>query len=546
MSLSFAPVQYNFNVGFIAGNVARASALYGLAATAKADLAIFSEMAITGYPPEDLVLSRHFQELSMEAVEELAKKTMQGTAILIGGLWRENDALYNTVFLLDDGKIIHRQYKHHLPNYGVFDEKRVFERGPMPEPVEWRGVKLGLLICEDMWLPDVAAHLKARGAELLICINASPYELGKANQRVAVATQRARETGLPIIYVNQIGGQDDLVFDGSSFVLDASGKLCMQMHTFKEDLALIPCAKQGNTWQPEMSVMRPQPGELESMYGAMMLGLRDFVEKNGYKGVVIGISGGIDSILSSVIAADALGGDRVHMIMMPSPVTSRESIEDSAECARRIGARLDTIPIEPGMKAFHEMFAPFADEKLYIREANNQTRIRGALLMAISAQERALLLTTGNKSELATGFMQLYGDMSGQYCVLKDVYKTTEYKLAKWRNTQSEVIPQYAITRPPSGETVPNQTDQDILPPYELLDEILFRMVEQHLSVEEVIAQGFDRGVVEKISTMLFHAEYKRRQSAPGVKLTSMSFWRDRRYPITSIWQGKKLVLPET
>jgi NAD+ synthase len=544
MSLTFAIIQYNFNVGFIAGNVARISALYGLAAAGSADLVVFSEMAITGYPPEDLVLSERFQELSMEAVDELALLTARGSAMLVGGLWREGDALYNAVFLLDGGKILHRQYKHHLPNYGVFDEKRVFERGPMPEPVEWHGVKLGLLICEDMWLPDVAKHLKAKGAELLICINASPYEVGKATRREAIAAKHAQETELPLLYVNQVGGQDDLVFDGGSFALNALGQLCLRMHAFKEDLTLLQWTKHNKEWQCVANAIKHKPDDLESMYHAMMLGLRDFVQKNGYQGVVIGISGGIDSVLSSVIAADALGGDRVHMIMLPSPVTSRESIEDATECAKRIGARLDTVPIEPGMKAFDEMLHPFVDDKFHIRAANNQTRIRASILLAISTQEKALLLTTGNKSELATGFMQLYGDMSGHYCVLKDIYKTTEYKLAHWRNAQSEVIPAYVLTRPPSGETVPNQTDQDILPPYELLDEILFRMVEQQLSVEEVVAQGFEREVVDLVCSMLFGSEYKRRQSAPGVKLTSMSFGRDRRYPITSVWRAKKLLLP--
>ena len=542
MPVTIALIQYNFHVGFIAGNVSKIAALYGVAAATGAELVVFSEMAITGYPPEDLVLSRRFQELSMEAVEELASITKQGAAMIVGGLWREGDDLYNAVFLLDAGKIVHRQYKHHLPNYGVFDEKRVFHQGPMPEPVEWRGIMLGLMICEDMWLPDVAGHLKAKGAELLICINASPYETGKAAQRETIAA----EHGLPLIYVNQIGGQDDLVFDGDSFVLAASGKLCMRMSAFKEDLALVHWTKQKETWQPNPGLIQPRPDGLESIYYAMMLGLRDFVTKNGYKSVVIGISGGIDSALSAAIAVDALGSDRVHLVMLPSHITSQESIQDATECAKRLGARLDIIPIEPGMQAFETMLTPyFAGENFDVIMANNQTRIRASILLAISVQERGLLLTTGNKSELATGYMTIYGDMCGHYCVLKDIYKTTEYKLARWRNAQSEVIPQYTLDRPPSGETMLNQKDQDTLPPYDVLDDILVRMVEQQLSIDQIVAQGFEKKVVDDVSTRLFGSEYKRRQSAPGVKLTAMSFARDRRYPITSAWRGEKLTIPK-
>jgi len=544
MSLTFALIQYNFNVGFIVGNVAKIKALYKLAVAAGADLAVFSEMAIIGYPPEDLVLSARFQELSMEAVEELAQITTQGTAMLIGGLWREGDALYNAIFLLDGGKIIHRQYKHHLPNYGVFDEQRVFTQGPIPEPVAWRGVKLGLLICEDMWLPDVAAHLKDKGAELLICINASPYEVGKASQREEIAAERVRETGLPLAYINQIGGQDDLVFDGGSFVLEVSGEICMRMHAFKEDLTLLHWTENSNKWKPTEGAVQHKPDVLESIYHAMMLGLRDFVNKNGYSGVVLGLSGGIDSALSAAVAVDALGCARVHTVMLPSPITSRESIEDAIECAKRLGARLDMIPIEPGMQAFETMMTPvFAGENFDIIAANNQTRLRASMLLAICSKEKALLLTTGNKSEMATGYTTIYGDMCGYYSVVKDIYKTMVYKLVEWRNTQGEVIPQRIITKAPSGETMPGQKDQDTLPPYDVLDEILFRMVEQQLSVEEVIAQGYDRTTVELVRTRLFGSEYKRRQSAPGVKITGMLFGRDRRYPITSAWKGEKLTL---
>jgi len=545
MPLTFALVQYNFNVGFIVGNVARIGALYDLVVAAGADLVVFSEMAITGYPPEDLVLSRRFQELSMAAVDDLAQMTTKGTAIIVGGLWREGDALYNAIFLLDGGKILYKQYKRHLPNYGIFDEKRVFAEGAMPEPVTWRGIHLGLLVCEDMWFTNVAAHLKNQGAEMLVCINASPYEVGKAAQREAIAAERVRETGLPLMYVNQIGGQDDFIFDGGSFVLAASGEICMRLHSFKEDLALLHWAQLCNEWKPVAGVVQRKPDDLESIYHAMMLGLKDFVDKNGFSGVVLGLSGGIDSALSAAVAVDALGCDRVHMLMLPSPITSQESIEDATECAKRLGVHLDIIPIELGMQAFERMMTPaFAGKYFDIIAANNQTRLRASILLAICSEKKALLLTTGNKSEMGTGYTTIYGDMCGYYSVLKDVYKTMVYKLVEWRNAQSDVIPARIITKAPSGETMPNQKDQDTLPPYDVLDEILVRLVDEALSVEEVIAQGFDRATVDLVRTRLFGSEYKRRQSSPGVRITSMLFGRDRRYPITSAWKGEKLTLP--
>ncbi len=553
MSLTFALAQLNLHVGCPAITVTKIGGFYELAAAAGANLVIFSEMAVTGYPPEDLVYSPFFQQLSMEAIDELATLTAQNNAaMLVGGLWREGDALYNTLFLLEGGKVVHRQYKYNLPNYGVFDEKRVFVPGPMPEPVEWRGLKLGLMICEDMWTPEVAAHLAAQGAHMLITINASPYETGKAARREEIAAARVGETGLPLVYVNQICGQDDLIFDGSSFALDASGKLCLRLHAFREDLSLLNVSKGDDEWkyspgtvQLMEGMIQPLPGELDSIYGAMMLGLRDFVEKNGYRGVVLGISGGIDSVLSAVIAVDALGSDKVHLVMLPSPITSQESKDDSAELAKRLGVKMDIFPIEAGMTAFREMVGHYAGNEYFeVAAANNQARIRGSILVAISTLEKCLLLTTGNKSEIATGFMSLYADMCGYYNVLKDIYKTQEYELARWRNTISEVIPEYCLTRPPSGETMPNQKDEDQIPPYPILDQILTRMVEQQQSMDEVIAAGFDPEMVKVASERLFGSEYKRRQAAPGVKLTGMAFGRDRRYPISSIWRAKKITLP--
>ena len=547
MPLTIALVQYNFNVGFIAGNVSKITALYHFAVAAKADLVVFSEMAITGYPPEDLVLNRHFQDTSMEAVLELASITTADTAMLVGGLWRDSGgSLYNTVFLIDDGKVIHQQYKHHLPNYGVFDEKRLFTEGPMPEPVAWRDVKLGLLICEDMWLPDVCAHLKENGADILLSINASPFEIGKVKARESIAAMRTNDNNLSLIYVNQVGGQDDLVFDGSSFVISEEGTLLLRMHAFREDLALSYWRKHEGKWMADAAIVHEEYEEEKAIYHAMMLSLRDFVDKNGFAGVILGLSGGIDSALSAAVAVDALGEGRVRAVMIPSPFTSHESIEDATECAKRLGIRLDITPIEAGMNAFETMLAPiFHGPPPDMMTQCNQTRLRASILMAISGHEKLLLLNTGNKSEISVGYTTIYGDMCGHYSVLKDLYKTNIYKVVEWRNRQSDVIPQRIITKAPSAELHPGQTDQDTLPPYEVLDAILQQLVEKQRSVDEVILQGFECAIVEKVNLMLFAAEYKRRQAPPGTKLTSMSLGHDRRYPLTTIWRGRNEGLAE-
>ena len=538
MTLTIALAQFNFTVGDIAGNVLRIARLHDVAKAAGADLLVFSEMAVTGYPPEDLVLRKGFQQAAMQAVEELAALTRSGPSMLVGGLAVEEDRLYNAWFLLEEGRIAHRRYKHHLPNYGVFDEKRLFTRGPLPVPFAWRGIRLGLLICEDMWEPDAAAGLKDNGAELLISINASPYEMGKAQRRKAVAAARVCETGLQLIYVNQIGGQDELVFDGRSFVMSAEGSVTTCLKAFAEDFALVRLHNDGGKWTAEEGKIEPGYGDEETIYRAMVLGLRDFVDKNGFRGVVLGLSGGIDSALSAAVAVDALGPARVRALMMPSPYTSRDSVEDAAECARRLGIALDTISIEPAMQAFAGMLDhAFSDTLKPVTAENIQPRLRGAILMAVSNNEGLMLLTTGNKSEMSVGYATLYGDMCGGYSVVKDVYKTTVYKVARWRNREGEVIPERILTKAPSAELKPNQTDQDTLPPYDLLDAILLELVEHQLSVAEVVARGFDAGIVAKVANMLFAAEYKRRQSPPGVKITGMSFGRDRRYPITSGWR---------
>jgi len=535
-----AIAQTNFTVGDIAGNVEKIAALHKKAAAQKADLIIFSEMSITGYPPEDLVLRKGFQEEAMQAVAQLVQLTRNGPAILAGGLWREKTSLYNTAFLIESGIVLHRQYKHNLPNYSVFDEKRTFAEGIIPGPTLWRGKKLGIMICEDMWKPEVAENLKKQGAELLITINSSPYDVKKQEARYANARTRIKQTGLPLIYVNQIGGQDELVFDGNSFTMSAKGEITGHLKGFEEDFFVLNYDNGVITSQnfPPPS-QNDEEATLRGMYQAMMLGLRDYVRKNRFPGVLLGLSGGIDSALTAAIATDVLGAKSVHTLMMPSVYTSKESMEDAAECAKALGIKLDIVPISPAMLAFDEMLAPlFTGKKPDITEENIQSRLRGNILMAVSNKTGNLVLTTGNKSEMAVGYATLYGDMCGAFNVLKDVYKTTVYKLAHWRNKQSPVIPARIITKAPSAELKPNQTDQDSLPPYALLDAILMRLVEDQLSINEIATQGYDRKTVEQVAKLLYRSEYKRCQAAPGVKITEMSFGRDRRYPLTNGWNA--------
>ncbi len=537
--MKIAIAQSNFTVGDIAGNMERIAALHRQASKQKADLLICSEMCITGYPPEDLVLRKSFRQAAMQAVSGLASLTKKGAALLCGGLWNEDGALYNAAFLFENGQVVHRQYKHHLPNYGVFDERRVFKEGIFPAPLSWRGMKLGLLICEDMWSDDVARNLSMHGAELLVSINASPFDVKKHDVRIAQAKQRVSETGLPLIYVNQIGGQDELVFDGSSFVMSADGIVQGQLDSFREDFAIVTWDAGGKRLEcgAKGEARGEKRGEDELIYNALTLGLRDYVEKNRFPGVVLGLSGGIDSALTAAVAVDALGRERVHALMMPSPYTSRASLEDAAACARALDIRLDIVPISQAMLVFDELLAPlFAGGKPDVTEENIQSRLRGNILMAVSNKFNKMLLTTGNKSEMSVGYATLYGDMCGGFNVLKDVYKMEVYALARWRNRQREVIPERVLTRAPSAELKPNQTDQDSLPPYDILDAILERLIEEQMPVSEIIAAGYERETVEKVSRMLYRSEYKRRQAPPGVKITTMSFGRDRRYPLTNGW----------
>jgi len=549
--LIIAMAQLNQRVGDLTGNADTMLAWRAKAMEAGAvDLVLFPEQQLIGYPAEDLVLKPAFQQAAAQELERLAAATADGgPAILVGSILKEADGLYNIVALLDGGRIAAIRKKHELPNYGTFDEKRIFTPGPLPEPVEFRGVKLGLPICEDGWLPTVCTHLKQCGAELLISVNGSPYEIDKDDRRLEqVFAARVNETALPIIFLNRIGGQDELVFDGSSFVLNADGGAAHRLPDWEEHLRLTEWSRQGDSWTcapGDLSQWEDHPADI---YSAMVLSLRDYVDRNRFPGVVLGLSGGIDSAICAAIAADALGPDRVWCVMMPSRFTSQESLDLASECARMIGCKLDTIAINPAVMAFDEMLSDsFADRNIDITEENIQSRIRGVTLMALSNKFGHMLLTTGNKSEMSVGYATIYGDMAGGYNPLKDAYKMTVFAISRWRNAHhcriglgpdGPVMPDAIITRPPSAELRPDQKDSDSLPEYPVLDDILLGLVEQELSVDEVTARGHPREVVQRIERLLYIAEYKRRQAPPGVKLGTRNFGRDRRYPITNAFRS--------
>jgi NAD+ synthase len=542
-TLAIGLAQLNPTVGDIAGNLAKIREARS-ACSGRCDLLVCSELVLIGYPPEDLVLRPAVLAATRHAVEALAADTATGCAVVVTTPWEEGGAVYNAAVLLDEGRIIATVYKHELPNYGVFDEKRVFSAGPLPDPIEFRGARLGVMICEDMWYPAVAAHLAGQGAELLIVPNGSPFERTKLNQRVALATMRVRETGLPLAYVNQVGGQDELVFDGGSFVLNPDANLAVRMPVWKEDIGITAWSHRGRGWTCARQEPAPVPSEPANTYQALMLGLRDYVNKNRFPGVLLGLSGGIDSALTLAVAVDALGADRVRAVRLPSRFTSQDSQDDAEAEARRLGVQLDTIPIAGVVEAVERTLAPtFAGRDRDITEENIQARARGLLLMAVSNKFGAMLLTTGNKSEMSVGYATLYGDMCGGYSVLKDLYKTEVYALAAWRNRcvpdgalgpAGEVIPESVMTKAPTAELRPNQKDQDSLPEYEALDAMLNGLVEQERSVDDIAGGGHPRDVVSRTQNMLFTAEYKRRQAPPGVKTSSRSFGRDRRYPITN------------
>jgi len=557
-TLSITLAQINPVVGDIVGNLALIRRRRAEAAALGADLMVTTELSISGYPPEDLVLKRQFLDEVRAAVEALAAETADGgPALIVGAPWLEDERPHGSLhkhvtdsaFVLDGGAIVGRCDKHNLPNYGVFDEKRVFKPGPLAGPIVCRGVRLGVLICEDLWAPDVSECLQESGAEILVSPNGSPYEAGKADLRLQHCIARVGETGLPLIYVNQVGGQDELVFDGSSFVLDTDYTLCAQLPAFREALVLTQWQRgaDGGWHCADAHTEAPEVG-MEPIYSALLLGLRDYVNKNRFPGVVLGLSGGIDSALSVAVAVDALGPERVRCVMMPSPFTSQESLEDAAETARLLATPLDTVSIAPAMQVFTDMLAPLFDSlPRDITEENVQARSRMVTLMALSNKLGHMLLSTGNKSEMSVGYATLYGDMAGGFNVLKDVYKTTVYALARWRNQAlpkgalgpaGRVIPERILTKAPSAELKPDQTDQDSLPPYETLDDILECLIEGDMSVADIVARGHDRDTVNRVWRMLESAEYKRRQACPGVKISRRAFGRDRRYPITNAFKG--------
>jgi NAD+ synthase len=536
--LIIAVAQTNPTVGDVDGNIRLVEKYARDAARQGADLVVMSELLVSGYPPEDLVLKEAFQNKIEKAVTALAASLHAEDlpAVLLGTPWRVEGALYNAALLLDGGEIKSTRLKHELPNYGVFDEKRVFEPGPLPGPVAFRGVRLGVMVCEDLWFADVSECLQESGAELLISLNASPFDVNKV--------ERVTETGLASLYVNQVSGQDELVFDGGSFVVNPDYKMVMRAPFWQEALILTEWTRGTDGWFCQPGPVQPSLSMDENVYAAMTLGLRDYVTKNGFPGVVIGLSGGIDSALSAAVAVDALGADKVLAVMMPSPYTSSDSLEDAAACAAMLGIRLETINIGPAMQAFDQMLAPaFSGRDPDITEENIQARARGLLLMALSNKLGHMVLTTGNKSEMSVGYATLYGDMCGGYSVLKDVYKTSVFSLSHWRNANKPegalgpdgpVMPERVITKPPSAELRPDQKDEDSLPPYSELDGILGAMIEEELSVDDIVARGYDTATVQRIWRLLDRAEYKRRQAPPGVKITGRAFGKDRRYPITN------------
>ena len=545
--LTLALAQQNPTVGSIRDNLAMVRKTRDEATAQGADLVLYSELVIVGYPPEDLVLRPSLVEAGASALHELERESKAGGPGLIVTLpWVADGRLYNAVALVADGRSELR-YKHELPNYGVFDEKRVFSPGPLPEPVAFRGMKLGLPICEDVWFPTVARHLADAGADVLLVPNGSPFDEGKFDQRLALARERVAETGLPLVYVNQVGGQDELVFDGGSFVINADGTLAQLLPFWKSSLAITRWERTGASWRCDGHAQWDEPPRLGSIYAAMMLGLRDYVRKNRFPGVVLGLSGGIDSALTAAVAVDALGPEKVRGVRLPSVFTSRDSQDDATETARLLDMQLDTIEIRSTVAAAEATLAPrFMGRARDVTEENLQARVRGLLLMALSNKFGEMLVTTGNKSEMSVGYATLYGDMCGGYSVLKDVYKTEVYALARWRNENrpdealgpaGRVIPESSITKAPTAELRPNQTDQDSLPPYEVLDAILRGLVEEEQSVSQIVARGFAHETVVRVQHLLYTAEYKRRQAPPGVKITRKGFGRDRRYPITNAFR---------
>ena len=548
---AIALAQLNPHLGNITANVARLLEARRSAGDAGATVIVTPEMYLSGYPCDDLVLRSDFMDEVASGLRTLAAATADGgPAILVGAPHAEDGVITNAVFVLDEGEIKTRRDKVNLPNYGVFDDKRNFTAGAMPGPVQLRGMRLGLPICEDIWTPDVIECLAESGAEIIISLNASPFDLTKADARMAHAVSRVHEAGLPLIYVNMVGGQDELVYDGGSFVLGADGRLAAHLPSFSETTVTVQLGNDFGALSVTGQISPPDEG-MAALYRGLTLGLRDYIDKNGFPGVVLGLSGGIDSAIVAALAVDALGPDRVHAVMMPSPYTSQESLDDAADLAGRLGIRLDEISIAPAMAAVDGMLdGQFAGTSSDITEENIQSRLRGMILMGISNKHGPLVMATGNKSEYAAGYSTLYGDMCGGFAPIKDVWKVQVFDLCRWRNAnmprggagpEGEVIPLRIIEKPPSAELRPDQKDTDSLPPYDRLDAIMMALCEEMVDIETIVARGYEREEVARASQLLFRAEYKRFQAAPGPKVNALSFGRERRLPLTSGFNPLKL-----
>jgi NAD+ synthase (glutamine-hydrolysing) len=534
-TLRFALAQLNLFVGDVAGNTQR---VIDTAAEARdrlrADVVLFPELSLCGYPPEDLLFHKGLRRQVAAALERVRAET-RGIAVMVGYPEYADDGIYNAAALIRDGTVLASYRKQELPNYKVFDEKRYFKHGHTSRIVELNGIRMGLLICEDIWEPNPARAAQAAGAQALAVINGSPYSLDYQDRRESKARDRVRDTGLPIVYLNLVGGQDELVFDGGSFVMNAEGEIVQRVPPFREGLYAADLDLSGAKVVPRRAHVEPPLSQEASVYNALVLGVRDYVAKHKFPGVVLGLSGGVDSALTLAIAVDAIGADRVHAVMLPSRYTSQMSIEDAEQEAQSLGVRYDAISIE-GMfvAALDALKEVFAGREPDVTEENIQARCRGLLLMAISNKTRRMLLTTGNKSETAVGYATLYGDMAGGFAPIKDCSKMLVYRLAHYRNSVSAVIPPRVIERAPSAELRHDQKDSDSLPPYDVLDPILELFIEEDLSVDEISARGFDRATVGRVLDMVKRNEYKRRQAPPGIRISDRAFGRDWRYPITS------------
>jgi NAD+ synthase len=539
--------QLNPTVGAIADNAAKALAAWHQGRDAGAQMVALTEMFVTGYQTQDLVMKPAFVAHAMRAVSDLALSIVDGPALGIGGPHLRDGKLYNGYYVLADGAVQTVILKHELPNDGVFDEKRVFTPADIHGPYRVGPLRIGTPICEDSWHAEVSETLAETGAEILLVPNGSPYHRGKPNLRMNLMVARVVETGLPLVYLNMTGGQDDQVFDGASFVLNPGGHLAVQMPQFEDCIAHVDFEKTDQGWRALPGMMAVLPKSIEADYHAMVLSLRDYLGKTGFRKVLLGLSGGIDSAIVATIAADAIGPENVRCIMLPSAYTSQASLEDAAKVAQALGCRLDTVPIGGAQDAVGEALSGlFAGTAPGITEENIQSRLRGLMLMALSNKFGEMLLTTGNKSEVAVGYCTIYGDMNGGYNPIKDLYKTRVFETCRWRNINhfnwmmgpaGVMIPPGVIDKPPSAELRPDQKDEDSLPPYATLDRILDGLVDREMSVDELVADGFDRAVVKKIEQLIYLSEYKRFQAAPGTRLTKRAFWLDRRYPIVNRWR---------